>query len=424
MRAIKYIVTFLNLHGFNLALAMVALTIGLSRSSEITAPLKFGISLLMVIGIAGALKKKIVGRWYLLAFVVFIGLYAIRLLVEAGDPDPHLLHSVPKLTLYMIGQCALPFFFYYLVVRREDYPTVFHAFFISGVILCVVFYVMYGALLGLGVERLGDWRTHKILEEGSTISPLVLSYTSVTTVVLAVHALTSATHTRATKVLYIGAIVTAMPAFLLGASRGPVIGFVLAFLVYLFLAQKGRAFRSWMVAAILVLVTFFIAREFESGVITRTTGILENNSENNLRWLIYRTTFQQFLQNPIFGGSLQNDTLHHFPHNIFLEALTATGFFGFVAIFYLSLAAFRKIINMFRVDDRSSWIGLIFIIYFVHAMFNGAIYLSVGYWTFLALLLRYEPPLETTLAPVPPQRREGRSRRSVRASYRRAGPAG
>jgi O-antigen ligase len=181
-----------------------------------------------------------------------------------------------------------------------------------------------------------------------------------------------------------------MPAFLLGASRGAILGLIISFAIFLFLSNRVSKFNVILATIILGSLIIAGAAFFQSSLLIRFTSLFEQNQAENLRLLIYKTTFQQFLQSPLIGGSIQNDTVNHFPHNIYLEALTATGIFGTLALLYLTLKALNNVLYIFKNDTSLSWMGILFLVYFVHSIFNATIYGAIGFWMFLGILLGYK----------------------------------
>src|SRR5690606_2813843 len=119
-------------------------------------------------------------------------------------------------------------------------------------------------------------------------------------------------------------------SFLLGSSRGAAIGLVVCFIVYIFFSKTKNRIFPFILIVFLLFGLYNLANIYQSGLFERLSN-LSQTDDNNLRFKIYRTTFDQFANSPFLGGSIQNDFVNHFPHNIYLEALTATGIFGFLA---------------------------------------------------------------------------------------------
>lgn len=386
MKKLTYLISFLNLSGFFLVLAITALTFGLQNSTQLTYPTKAITIVLMIIALIINSEKIKLNNKYFIAYLIFLIFYINKLIIEALNPNPNLLNSVSMISLYVFAHSFLPFVFFLLIVNRNDFQIIFKALFASSLLFNIVVYFMYGDLLMEGVGRLGGYQTRKLVDE-ATLSPLVLAYNSTITIVLSLFALLSKKLTKYKKVFYSFAIVVALPGFLLGSSRGAVIGLIFSFLIYLLFSNQTSKLRLVILAVILLVLIISGAILYQSTVLDRFTSLFEVDLDQNLRVIIYKTTFMQFVESPIIGGSIQNDTVNHFPHNIYLEALTATGIFGFLALFYLTYHAFKNAIYIFKKEPSVSWIGVLFIVYFVHSLFNATIYGAVGFWMFLALLL-------------------------------------
>lgn len=389
MKKLKYVITFLNISGFSLILAITAITLGLQNSTRVTYPTKAIIILIMLVAIVLNISKIKINNSYYNTYLIFILFYINKLIIELINPNPYLLHSVPMISLYLFSHSFLPFTFYLFIINRKDYISIFKALLLSSVLFNITIYFIYSDLLIEGVGRLGGYKTKKLTDD-ATLSPLLLAYNATITLVLSIFTLIYHKIKNNQKYLYYIAIVTAMPPFLLGASRGAILGLIISFMLFLIYSKRVSKYKLIIFTIIFGSMIVVSADYYNSSLLIRFTSLFEKNQEENLRIIIYKTTFQQFLQSPLIGGSIQNDKVNHFPHNIYLEALTATGIFGALSLFYLTIKAFKIVLHIFKNDTALSWIGILFLIYFIHSLFNGNIYSAVGFWMFLGILLGYK----------------------------------
>ncbi|MCK5028114.1 MAG: O-antigen ligase family protein [Bacteroidales bacterium] len=129
-------------------------------------------------------------------------------------------------------------------------------------------------------------------------------------------------------------------------SKGPFLGVVLIFLVYL-----GRNYIKKANLKILLLFLFFIVLlyciylldirqlRFISKLIENPIGYLsgEGSGSIGVRIDLSSIAFKSFIDSPIigngFGSFIENSTyLHKYPHNVYLELLSETGILGLSAI--------------------------------------------------------------------------------------------
>ncbi|MCK7575649.1 MAG: O-antigen ligase family protein [Chromatiales bacterium] len=166
-------------------------------------------------------------------------------------------------------------------------------------------------------------------------------------------------------------------SFFLGASRGSIIALALPFIFYLSFTNSIRKNIALIVVIFLLIGIFVLAQNyFGSGVFDRFFNIkydIEIGDSSSARLEIWQDTWQQFLSNPVFGNSLEADSVKFHPHNIFLEILITTGLFGFIPFIFLSFVFF-EIKRDYSKNSQYSWVVAIFIISFSQNMFTGGIY--------------------------------------------------
>src|SRR5699024_5442819 len=107
-------------------------------------------------------------------------------------------------------------------------------------------------------------------------------------------------------------ILTSIPAFFLGASRGAVISLVFPFLfMYLSHPTLKKTFKFIIVLFIVGYLTVELTQIFDSNIIDRFSTLTEGKSSANDkedRLYIWKKSFnEQFLENPLFGDSIKTE---------------------------------------------------------------------------------------------------------------------
>lgn len=106
------------------------------------------------------------------------------------------------------------------------------------------------------------------------------------------------------------------------------------------------------------------------------------------RYALWQSAFAQIKEYPIFGDRFLTNFLNSSSHNLFIDALMATGITGtIIFIFYIfsPIVLFRKLKSSSRIKFLA--LGLIFLNIFFISNVSGGIWNSSNFWIFSALLI-------------------------------------
>ena len=119
---------------------------------------------------------------------------------------------------------------------------------------------------------------------------------------------------------------------------------------------------------------------------------LATGSGEVVRLDIWKGSFNQFLDSPVWGDSVQRKG-GSYPHNLIIEVLMSTGIIGFVPYFTLLIFGITRSVKIIKRDPSKSWIFLFFTLTFLMGMFSGNIVTDIWFWSSLALVFSVD--LET-----------------------------
>lgn len=185
-------------------------------------------------------------------------------------------------------------------------------------------------------------------------------------------------------------------------SRGPLVALVVAILFYI---ASLRISKSYIVVILALAAAIFVLqlgvvddRILDSIGLNRVTASFSDELDISARQrqVSFFSAFGEFLDSPIFGNSLEEQTTLFYPHNVIVEALMATGIVGGVPFIILLVRVLLQARKLFRYEDANGWVGLIFVQYLVGAQFSGSLYTSYTMWAALSmtsLLYRQRWPL-------------------------------
>ncbi len=164
----------------------------------------------------------------------------------------------------------------------------------------------------------------------------------------------------------------------MGASRGAVIAIFAPFVFNIFIKLKLKQLVLSIVGIFLIVFSLMYFSDYlGTGLVDRimnTVNALKEGDYSESRLSIWKSSWYQFMENPLFGNSLENFEHQRYPHNIFFETLISTGGIGFFILIFSLVVLLRKAIIVSRVRPQYFFIVTIFLFAFIRSMFSGAIY--------------------------------------------------
>ena len=179
---------------------------------------------------------------------------------------------------------------------------------------------------------------------------------------------------------------------LMAASRGPILSFSLAVIFYLMANNLSRFIKvaPIIVIAILILypVGYYLESSFGYNAISRMEGLLSFSGDTiSSRDLSFFGALNQFIENPIFGDTIEERTSGFYPHNITLEAFMATGIIGGLIVLSVYTNVFYYAVKSFKYNRPHTWILILLLHRLFAAQTSGALYSSGEFWVLLGAIV-------------------------------------
>ena len=215
-----------------------------------------------------------------------------------------------------------------------------------------------------------------------------------------------------------------------GASRGPLldyvlimIAFILIGLVRLIFGIKNKHFRTlvssdemtidqnrtlspgrrtgfqsahliWIIFIIVIIgIGIWKIKTLDSNDLAIVTRLKEMFSEGQegmglSRLVIWKRAWYQFTVNPVFGDSIINDCGYFYSHNIIMDALMSVGIVGFIPFLIYILSPFYYFIRLPRQKKREvSVLFVVFIAAFLLSMTSGGLWSVPEVWILSAAVI-------------------------------------
>jgi len=205
-------------------------------------------------------------------------------------------------------------------------------------------------------------------------------------------------------ILSIIGLIIGLFTLLLGASRGPTLTFILTFIFVFYIFVKKNIFKRkniinkikvglalFVLAGILIPLAYLNRETLSENImiVSRLETFFSESisNKNDTRNILFRDAWDQFLSNPILGNHYIEMNSGHYPHNVYVEVLMATGVVG--AIFYY-IPLFWIGVNLIQIMRKKCFqivvLYLVLMVYLLLQFTSGNLFLN-NIWAFFILLL-------------------------------------
>jgi O-antigen ligase len=191
-------------------------------------------------------------------------------------------------------------------------------------------------------------------------------------------------------------VVVSATVLALSQARGPILATLVALILYFFMVsasgRKNLVTVSAGAAILLVAVEFLSGGGFLIEAFARFYAVQDGGAGDSvtMRTVAWENSWYQFLDDPIFGKFMFETTFDHYPHNIFLESLIATGVIGtFFLLFHiiLTMRASFFVLKSGNASLSHAFIVIIFLKETTQNMFSGALWGAMGFFIASACIL-------------------------------------
>jgi O-antigen ligase len=381
-----YLIAFINFIGFY-AIIILVLFLGFEQQSRyFTIPARLLVAMAILLGFYLKNYRQADNHFVYWCFLGFFLVYFFSLYTKAAAGKDHLIRPEYEVGLYSFIYAIIPFLYFAEKKEARLYRIFYNAIIASGLLLSVLCLYLYGDILLSGYSRISLAR-HNVFFQ--IISPLLLSYSGALILGLTLSRLFWG-ETSMKQFIWYGVIfLFGLIPFFLGASRGSVVALLLPFMI-ISLVKFSRKIRvkTLFILGLFTMVTIFLAAYVGTGVFTRVLRILHDiqyGGASVVRLEIWSAAIDQFLSSPIFGSSIGMEK-YFYPHNIFIEVLMSTGLIGFLPFALLIIYSFHKSFLIIKHRPEFIWITVLFWQGFILQLFSGALYTAVFFWSGLGLI--------------------------------------
>lgn len=198
--------------------------------------------------------------------------------------------------------------------------------------------VVFALISGVGLSEAVDLDSRNWLE---ALNPITIAYTGAWTALAAYAARQSASAPVRLLILW-PVLGLGLMTFLLGGSRGPIIGVALFFGLRALIRGRGALATLLFLASAIAVAAWNFA---DLAVFQRFTDLATDPSVLD-RLRTQQLALNQGLDSPLWGSVYLEITTLSYPHNLLIEAMMALGLLGAVAMLVIQINLIRNAIAL------------------------------------------------------------------------------
>jgi len=168
---------------------------------------------------------------------------------------------------------------------------------------------------------------------------------------------------------------------ILGGSRGPFIAFIIS--LFLYITFNNRKNKNMFISLLLLTLLFLWIVDFLFDI-TLFRRLINHDPSDSIRYMLFQSGIEVIKNNLLFGAGIE--PLGFWPHNTILEAFILNGIIGGGLYLIILYNAFKKSYNLLIIQHYSRWIVLLYIQFFIIAMVNSSLYLSIQLWALIIVI--------------------------------------
>jgi O-Antigen ligase len=337
-------------------------------------------------------------------FIFFLGfwvIYSLRILYDVSLRGIRYdRYDAQYVYTFVFGVCFIPALAVLINARYIIAETLTKYLFFTTALSNILIFLLVVQTIQAGTFDPTKVRATLNTEDGATINPILIGLYGE---ILSLFVLTKILLEREKKKYHIliPLLMVGLANLVLGASRGPVLGFLVVLIILIRLHFRNVRINSaymFRLGVVLVLTISLSAKYiiplFESqsfSLFQRLTEFSDSRSgagkTEEVRDYLIAESWQMFLDSPIIGNQFVTKIDNYFPHNFILEVLMATGIVG--AFFFSGL--FINLFNKVRliIKNYNYHVTLLLILFLIHVVANltsGGLFLSNEFWMVCAVI--------------------------------------
>ena len=324
--------------------------------------------------------QALLGRkytYYLDSYIFFIIVFYIMLMASALFISSYTSYGLEKLMYFTISIYGC-FILHGVITKSSEIKLIIKGYQIFSIILLLFSLVtFYDERLNLGKYFMGRFST-------LGINPIWISRYFSYGIIVNIYFILKNKRNFLLSLLYILLSGFYLYFMFLSGSRGPLLGMILAVIVFSVLYFRLNI-KKILITILIIYLAFTIVHSFVKEGTDRISGNRNSASSDNARIIAQVNAYELFTRNIVTGSGFgaYNEFRLKYPHNLFSEIISETGLIGlFLLLIILGISLWR-IIKL----DKSRLDHCVVIAWLLAAFVNANLSGHIGYNTIFWLCL-------------------------------------
>ena len=351
-------------------------------SRKVTIPFRAFVLGLVIIVLLHALHARLVTPgWGLFMFMLFWMLYLTRMLNDTYLFPVPLARSPETYFLFGVGVSMVPALAFFTMPGSAGLRRAMIGLYLT----------MSGIMIAGMLHGFRDFVLTSRLSGNQTYNPISIGHVGASICILSLFIYMTSKTTKKVSLTLFTFIMLALglTTVALSASRASILSIAVIIMPFLIWALMKRRNRLRVTLLVVVLVIFTPILINKTNIIGGSlVGRIDKFQHfdyirNNIRYSLWSEGWRAFLDNPLFGSSLdipQHSLYTGYPHSILIEGFMTTGIVGGLLLVAISGYGLIAAIRLIRLQSPAGWVGLLYIQYLIAAMSSGTLYTNVAFW--------------------------------------------
>lgn len=195
------------------------------------------------------------------------------------------------------------------------------------------------------------------------------------------------------KLLFLIPIVIAVINMGIAGSRGPILQMVLI-AIFFFYKNYEKVKLKYVIPILIFLVSaiYYFGTKYDAfKMLTArfTESQTEEGGSDYGRIQFLEGGWNQFLNSPFVGDSIEVKPYGIYPHNMVVESFMSLGVVGGFLCIFILVVSFKKTMRLFK-REEILWLVLIFLSNYIGTFTTGSIANNFKFWSLIAIVLTYQ----------------------------------
>lgn len=310
-------------------------------------------------------------------------LYLFRFIYETVFNNDKILLSLTDYWGYIILGCLLPMFAFLTTIDKKILDKA-----LPIIYLLLLFVNVFGLINNQGF--LFDEGNEMRAEANMGLNTISFGTAAISLIITSLFLMNKTKY----KIVLIISIILAIVNVGLSGSRGPILQLVIVGLIYLYVNSK-RVSPKYLLLGFVSFsgIIYYLSEKFNFLIVLIarfTTSQSEFGGSDYERNLYLEGAWNQFVNSPLIGDSIEVRPYGIYPHNMLLESFMSLGIIGGVLCFAILIIAFNKAIQLLK-EKEISWLVILFLFSFIATFTTGSIVNNFKFWSLLSIVLVYSP---------------------------------